>query len=319
MKKIRTTVPRSIESTILYKSAKTCCICRTPSLPIQIHHIDENPSNNSESNLVVLCANCHDDAHTKRALSKNLTPTRLLQFKSKWEADVVSRSSMAMLPHSNLDQAMWTFVNHQKIIPIMNTLGLKFNSAKLNFLVSRGVVDKSGIPIFKLTPKNPNYPGQLITIYDRFEWDDSMRLHELYMDAVDRIIVKSNPIELGAIWTKTDIRSIVLPGSICFCMRGHIFKRGDINNGEENRLVYARSNHIEIQFHAHTRHMYGNSALYDNFVGSRFTASLIHVKDISLEEGSLIVRATPISLGAGFVPNAYSTPRPLRYGWAHSR
>ncbi|MBA5983357.1 HNH endonuclease [Pseudomonas sp. MD195_PC81_125] len=319
MTKTRTIIPRALEAILLYKSAKTCCVCRFPRAPIQIHHIDQNPSNNCESNLVVLCTNCHDDAHTTRALSKNLTPARLSQFKLKWEADVLARSSTAMVPSSNLDQAMWTFVNHQRIIPVMNSLGVKFNKAKLDSLISRGVVDKDGIPTFQLPKKSPAYTDQIITIYDRFEWDDSMRLHNLYMDAVDKIILKANPIELGAVWTKTDIRSVVQPGSICFCMRGHMFKRGDVINGEENRLVFARSNNIEIQFHAHTRHMYGNSALYDSFVGSRFTASLIHVKDYAVEAGKLIIRATPISMGAGFVPSAYQTPRPLRYGWAQAR
>lgn len=318
MKKVRQVIPRALEATLLYKSAKACCVCRTPGLPIQIHHIDQNPSNNIEINLVVLCANCHDDAHTKRNLSKNLTPSRLLQFKKRWEADVLSRSSRAMLPSSNLSQAMWTFVNHQKIIPVMNSYGVKFDTEKLKLLISMGVVDKTGIPIFRLPKKSPRYPGELLTIYDRFDWDDSMRLHDLYIDAVDRIILKANPIELGAAWTKTDIRSIIQPGSICFCMRGHIFKRGQLIDGEEDRLAYARSKNIEIQFHAHTRHMYGTSALYGNFVGSKFTASLIHVKEIISENGDLIVRATPLSMGAGFVSSAYDSPRPLRYGWARA-
>ncbi|MFQ5474890.1 MAG: HNH endonuclease [Candidatus Nanoarchaeia archaeon] len=31
-----------------------------------IHHIDGNSSNNGRNNLILLCPNCHDDAHTKR-------------------------------------------------------------------------------------------------------------------------------------------------------------------------------------------------------------------------------------------------------------
>ncbi len=312
MTKKRIKLPRELEDAILYKSAKTCCVCRIPRAPVEIHHIDQNPANNVEKNLIAICRNCHDEAHTKRVLSKNLTPDRLLDFKRRWENEVAQRSALAMLPGSNLAQAMWTYINHQRLPGVMKAFGVEFDSSLLSFLVKRKVVDASGVPIFQ----RPNGGGGLSTIYDRFEWDDSQRIHGLYMRAVDELILKSNPIEIGAIWTKTEIRSILKPGVLCFCMRGFHFKSGERVNGEEDRLVYARSRNIEIQFMANTRHMYGSSALYGNFTGHRFAATLLHVKEVSNEGNFLVVRATPLAMGSGFITSEYKTPYSLRYGWA---
>lgn len=297
---------------VLYKSAKTCCVCRALRTPVEIHHIDQNPANNDEENLIALCSNCHDDAHTKRALSQNLTPSRLSDFKKRWQEEVAANTSLAMLPRSNLSQAMWTYVNHQRLPDVMKTAGVSFNPSLLRELRAAGVVDSAGTPTFQQKGRTTG----LNTIYDRFQWDNSQRLHRLYTQAVDALIVNVNPIELGAIWTKTDIKSLLHPGDICFCMRGFRFKSGVEVDGEEDRLVYAKAQGIEVKFMANTRHMYGSSALYDAFTGNRFAAALLLVRDISPEGSTLVVRATPLAMGAGFVPFAYNTPHTLRYGWA---
>lgn len=315
MAKARVKVPFDLEAGLLYRAARTCCACRTPGAPVQVHHIDQNPANNAEGNLIVLCQNCHDDAHTKRALSKNLTPGLLKKFKREWEEEVANRASYAMTPRANLSQAIWTYVNHQRLPYVMKDFGVTFDRGLLRFLKGRKIVDDLGIPIFQ---KRTSRSDRLVTIYDRFDWDDSHRLHALYVNAVDALVMKAHPIELGAIWSKREIKALVAPGSICFCMRGFRFKSGDCKDGEEDREVYARAQGIEVRFMANTRHMFGSSALHDSFTGSRFAAVLLFVKDVALEGGVLVVRGTPLAMGAGFVPFAYRTPMPLRYGWARS-
>lgn len=222
---------------MLYKSARTCNVCRDPYKPVELHHIDQDPSNNMESNLIVLCRNCHDEAHTKHSMSRNLTPDSLKFFKAEWENYVAQRTSLAMLPSSNLHQAMWTFVNHQRLLDVMRAFNVNFDQELFQCLYRKRVIDKYGIPILGNPPKNKKH----ITIYDYFSWDDARRLHLLYTMVVDRLILTSNPIELGAIWTKTEIKYLVQPGNICFCMRGFYFKPGQLLNGEEDRLAYARA------------------------------------------------------------------------------
>lgn len=55
-----------IREYIFLKYDKKCYICGwnkensfTKTIPLEIHHIDGNPSNHKESNLVLLCPNCH--------------------------------------------------------------------------------------------------------------------------------------------------------------------------------------------------------------------------------------------------------------------
>lgn len=86
----RPTIPDEIIDNLLYKSRRTCCICRDKEKSIIIHHLIEwNESrSHSEDNLVVLCLLHHDEAHTKRELSRNLTHERIKSAKEKWEKEV---------------------------------------------------------------------------------------------------------------------------------------------------------------------------------------------------------------------------------------
>ncbi|XVO86527.1 HNH endonuclease signature motif containing protein [Pseudomonas palleroniana] len=307
-KKTRKPFSKKIENILLYKSARTCCVCRVPKRPVEIHHIDEDPSNNNEENLVVICANCHDEAHTIHKLSKNLTPERLRDTKKKWEDEVSKRASHAMTSQANLNQAVWTYINHQRLPQIMKAHGIKFDETLHSILIATGVTDKIGIPILK-KKKESRF---LTTIYDRLEYDEAHRLHHMYCEAIDDLIEASNPIELGAIWSKTEIKDLIAPGTICFCMRGFRFQRGDTIENEEDRVIYAKAKNIEIRFSANTRHMFGSSALYDSFVGHRFIAALIIVKNVDTEDGVLVIRATPLAMGAGFVTSAYDTPYAMK-------
>jgi hypothetical protein len=299
---------------LLYDAARTCCVCRTPQFPVEVHHIDQDPSNNVEDNLIVICKNCHGEAHTKHSLSKNLTPVHLKYSKKRWLAEVAERSANAMLPSSNIHQAMWTFINHEKLPRLLKAKNLSFPSQIFNFLQQRKSIDQDGVPIFE--KEAPNSP--LATIYNHFDWDTSQKIHNMYMGAVDELITSSNPLELGALWTRTDFKKIVTPGSLCFAMRGFKFRRLNIIDREETRFVYARARGIEIRFHANTRHMFGDSALYSNFVGNNLTAVLLLAKNLEIIDGNLVLHSTPIAMGAGFLRTQYHSPHKLRYGWTEN-
>ncbi|MCF7718019.1 HNH endonuclease [Aeromonas jandaei] len=280
---------------------------------MQIHHIDQNPANNVENNLVALCGSCHDEAHTHRSLSKNLTSTKIKDIKSKWEKEVKERSSKAMLPGNNIYQAMWTFVNHQRLPDLMRQLGVKFDSYQHKALMSDGVIDRDGNLKFQVDAPHTKLH---YTIYDHFRWDYSQRIHSLFTQAVDKLIMKASPIELGAIWSKTEIRSLVVPGSICHCIRGFIFKREPLIDGVEHRQVFARSKNIEVRFSLSSFHIYGTSAYVGHFVGSHRVSALFMVKDVFSEGKTLVILATPLALGSGFLTSNYSSPYPLKYAWA---
>jgi hypothetical protein len=87
----RPPIPSHILDSLLHKSRRTCCICREVNRSIIVHHIIEwNISrSNEEDNLVVLCLQHHDEAHSKKELSQNLTPARIKAAKKSWENEVL--------------------------------------------------------------------------------------------------------------------------------------------------------------------------------------------------------------------------------------
>lgn len=57
MAKTRLQIPKAIRDTVLKEFNHRCAICGTDRP--QVHHIDEDPSNNELLNLIPLCPNCH--------------------------------------------------------------------------------------------------------------------------------------------------------------------------------------------------------------------------------------------------------------------
>jgi hypothetical protein len=57
MRKPRPSIPRAIKDSVLREFNHRCAICGKERP--QVHHIDENPSNNDPMNLIPLCPNCH--------------------------------------------------------------------------------------------------------------------------------------------------------------------------------------------------------------------------------------------------------------------
>lgn len=56
---------RAIRETILERDGYCCRICNISGGedPLNVHHIDWNRTNNSDSNLVTLCTTCHRQVH----------------------------------------------------------------------------------------------------------------------------------------------------------------------------------------------------------------------------------------------------------------
>jgi hypothetical protein len=82
----RPAIPSETMNKLLFESRYTCCVCRDRSGGIIVHHIEKYSESHShdEDNLVVLCLNCHGEAHTTRELQLNLNRDRLRQSKKLW-------------------------------------------------------------------------------------------------------------------------------------------------------------------------------------------------------------------------------------------
>lgn len=77
MAKTRLTVPKAIRDAVLKEFNHRCAICGTDRP--QVHHIDENPSNNGLLNLIPLCPNCHLVDQHNPTLSTDAEKLRLFR------------------------------------------------------------------------------------------------------------------------------------------------------------------------------------------------------------------------------------------------
>lgn len=91
----RIKISEDLADTLLFECNRTCCICTNAGKDVQIHHIDENSSNNNYDNLIVLCLNCHSDVHSKGGFGRNWTLGQLQQHKREWIVRVKLRKQEA--------------------------------------------------------------------------------------------------------------------------------------------------------------------------------------------------------------------------------
>ena len=95
MSKIRKQIPKAIRTDVLFLSDRTCCICHIRGKAIQIHHIDEDPSNNAFENLAVLCPECHNEAHIDGGFAQKLDARLVTRYRDEWLNDVKFRRDSA--------------------------------------------------------------------------------------------------------------------------------------------------------------------------------------------------------------------------------
>lgn len=96
----RIPIPKNIQADVLFMADHTCSICGDTNKNVQIAHIDNNPSNNNEENLITLCLVHHDKVHSKSIMTKNYTELELKQYKANWETIVKAKRKTLENPSS---------------------------------------------------------------------------------------------------------------------------------------------------------------------------------------------------------------------------
>lgn len=83
-KKKRAPIPTDVAAQVLFLSDRTCCVCRTKGKPVQIHHVDEDPSNNLASNLSTLCFDCHRETQIRGGFDRKLDADQVILYRNDW-------------------------------------------------------------------------------------------------------------------------------------------------------------------------------------------------------------------------------------------
>jgi tetratricopeptide (TPR) repeat protein len=77
-------VPQELAARVLFAADRTCCVCRTRGKPVQIHHIDDDSSNNDLGNLAVLCFDCHRETQLRGGFDRKLNSDQVILYRDDW-------------------------------------------------------------------------------------------------------------------------------------------------------------------------------------------------------------------------------------------
>jgi hypothetical protein len=89
----RKLIPKDIETHVLLASARRCALCYGFNGSLerkrgQLAHIDRNPSNPAEDNVVYLCMEHHDEYDSRTSQAKGITEAELREYKAKLVAAI---------------------------------------------------------------------------------------------------------------------------------------------------------------------------------------------------------------------------------------
>jgi hypothetical protein len=91
----RISVPSDLAADVVFASDSTCCVCRERGKAVQIHHVDEDPNNNTFPNLAVLCLEYHNHTQVTGGFGRKLTDTLVIKYREECSARVVQRRDAA--------------------------------------------------------------------------------------------------------------------------------------------------------------------------------------------------------------------------------
>jgi hypothetical protein len=94
-KKERVPISAGLSAQVLVAHNHTCCVCHDVSKEVQIHHIDDDPSNNDVANLAVLCFDDHNRTQIRGGFGKHLLATEVTIYRDEWLKDVQTRRERA--------------------------------------------------------------------------------------------------------------------------------------------------------------------------------------------------------------------------------
>lgn len=289
----RPPIPIDTLVSVLFANRYQCCICRNPKLSVIVHHIEEWAESrlHDAENLAVLCLPHHDEAHSRKTLSRNLDAKTLRDAKGKWEARVKRFDAESILSAMRLEYSNWNFMNELRIFEIARAIGIELGRVfQLDQLAKSGIVQSDGLPV-PVSDDSLFYMYQGPTILARY----------FYVSEVLNLVIEKIPIiNISDYLDKGVIGFALAPGDFIFVQGAHTFspitqKKNGRGRGQICRGV-RKANNVEVRFTFDRWEATSSSAKSEWLTGTKNQGSLIHVKDLSRDEGRFIVTGTVLGI-----------------------
>lgn len=300
LKEQRPPIPENTVIKLLYESKRTCCVCRDNKKSIIIHHINEwhLSKDHSEENLVVLCLEHHNEAHTKKGLSLNLSEKQILKFKERWIKEVQNVDANAILGLTENDYARWDYFNHNRVFELFLNKNLKNDSFKTTYTVKTlGLINNLGTFPIK---ENINKPHC-------YNFSDGYMLAYYMKELFDSVLKTLPVIDLTDKFNLNDIKALVNVGSYISFQGGFYFKvlSKNIYGKNQRRLCYYKKNNIRLEFEFDAYETTSSSAWGDHLRGKIVVTPICFVKSVLEKKNELVISTSCLAIGSLFDNSEY--------------
>ena len=215
----RPPIPGETIRRLLLKTQRTCSVCYQTGRSVAIHHINawSKSKNHDEKNLIVLCLNCHGEAHTVRELGKNFTAELLRDHKKDWEDRVEKAASRAVLGLSYAEGGNWDYLNQVRLLKLADSVGVAVES----------------LPLYSelLASKKINTDGSLVATQSEktqkmfvSEGEAIVHLYLYLKDLIAALIQRITITDVSNVLNKTSLRALSRPGDFIFFQGPCYFK-----------------------------------------------------------------------------------------------
>lgn len=286
----RPPIPPATLMKLLYNNKWTCCVCRTPSLPVVVHHIKPWATSRSHEagNLVVLCPNHHAEAHARNELTQSLTSTKLQDIKRRWEVQVKQDDSIVLRKAAQTVGEYWQFFNLSRLHEIAEHQGIDLASLK-HYTVAHqaGILDGDG----SLVPEHSETVYAYTGIHARLRYNYA---RDLFLHVLDGLSIEN----MSDRFDRGDVGNTIVQNDIIYVEGAHTFRHlNNLNAGAGQLVQGTRSaNSVRIVYTFDRWYATSSSAHSEWLSGRHVVGSFCKVGGISREDGDVVITCTVLAI-----------------------
>lgn len=292
----RSEIPFDDLAKVLIANRFTCCVCHEPNKPLHVHHINEwaKSHDHSPGNLAVLCMEDHDKVHTKKELSRNLTPALVRAAKIAWEKEVRQFDPTAILDASRAESSAWQYFNHTRLFELAKQLGVSFVTLDyFGTALANGVIKDSGLPARRKPSRHRPY---------MYDGGDGMVLYMYVRDVLHALLEKLTMLNISDFLDRGVLLPVIKPGDFIVVQGAHQFSPKDkkARGTDQPAQGRRRANHVEVQYLFNLFEATSSSAYNLWLRGRHSSTSIVRVGTVTLDKGRLMIAGTVIAIANGF-------------------
>ena len=293
----------------MHECRRICCVCREKDKSLVLHHTREwaKSHNHDEELLVVICVNCHGEAHTKRELGRNLTPEELLKHRTLWATDVAALDARALFDADENRNALgmaplWDYFNHRRISRAAAELSIN-PKALPSFarIAGKAPLDELGAIDWPTV-----HSGSASHAHYMYDGDirNADGVYTYFADLLTLVVSKSKWIDLGSIWAPTKLKAVAEPGRVGILTAGFRFKSAktmlSVGPGQDREGYYQKEKiRLHFTFDGWETTSTSSRAMLSRIW--RATAVCI-IRSVDTEGPLTNIKATCLGIGTGFGP-----------------